>query len=109
MPADAYRVLLLDTCWSQQHYSVPIVKARHRYDVISNTERSITGSVDSFVELLRGLVHAAWTHDNASWPRLLAPMNRLASQRAIRRVLENPRTKYAHPENYGLSALCTTM
>lgn len=109
LPADEYRVLLLDTCWSQQHYSVPILKSRKHYHVISNTERSITGSVDSFVELLDRLVHAAATRTDAPWPRLLAEMNRLASERAVQRILRDPRTKYPAPEHYGLSSVCTRL
>lgn len=106
LPADAYRILLLDTCWSQQHYGVAVVKARPGYDVISNTERSVTGSVDSFIELLDRLVYAAGNYRTWTWASLLAPMNELARQRAFGRVLHDFRTPFPRAEHYGLSAVC---
>ncbi len=104
---DGYRVVFLDTCWSQQHYSLPLLAKRGNYHVISNTERSITGSVDSFVELLEALV--ANRNQRTSWRQVVGHINSLAADRAVQRILDDPSTEYADPEYYGLSALCAPM
>lgn len=90
----ADRILVLDTCYSAQYYGE---LARDRI-VIANTERAITGSVYSFVDLLEALL----ARDGRSWREVLAPGNRSARARAALRE----GTAYETPERYGRVARC---
>jgi hypothetical protein len=89
---DGYRIVVLDSCWTTQLYSARLVDANR--DVISNTDRSITGSIESFVIVLDGLV------ERHRWDRVLATLNARAAARASRRPM------YWAPEEYRLDASC---
>jgi len=93
-PPEDYRIVMLDSCWSAQHYG----HLADRVDLIANTERAVTGSVYSLVGLLDGLL----ARDHATWPELLAPLNADARDRAALR----PRSRYPDPERYGLVGPC---
>lgn len=96
-PADGYRIAVLDTCWSTQRYAPRLAGSEH-VAVVSNTERAVTGSVDSFLQLVAGL------RARRSWDALLAPMNELATARArIRRPLA---AKYGRAEHYRRDVSC---
>jgi hypothetical protein len=88
------RIVVLDTCWSAQHYGA----WSREVALIANSERAITGSVYSFVDLLDGLL----ARDGRSWRALLAPANVAATDRASLRI----DTKYPEPERYGLIGAC---
>jgi hypothetical protein len=98
-PPDAYRIVMLDSCWSAQHYG----HLSDRVDLIANTERAITGSIYSLVGLLDGLLGGLLARRHASWPELLAPLNADARDRAKLR----PQSRYPDPERYGLVGPCT--
>ena len=91
-PAD-YRLLVLDSCWSTQHFAKGLLDSSH--DVITNSERSVTGSVESFLVLVDAL------RAGGDYP--LARMNALAEKRAEARALIS---KYKEPERYRLDAAC---
>ena len=93
-PPDAYRIVMLDSCWSAQHYG----HLADKVDLIANTERAVTGSVYSLVALLDGLL----ARDHATWPELLAPLNADARDRAALR----PHSRYPDPERYGRVGPC---
>lgn len=93
-PPDAYRIVMLDSCWSAQHYG----HIADKVDLIANTERAVTGSIYSLVALLDGLLAG----HRASWPELLAPLNADARERARLR----PDSRYPDPERYGLVGPC---
>jgi hypothetical protein len=96
-PRDGYRIVMLDSCWSTQHYSHRL-GASSTVDVIGNTERSVTGSVESFLALLDGLDARAPT-----WDALLEPMNELATRRAD---LRRPYLQFVRPEHYRRDIAC---
>lgn len=91
----AYRLVFFDTCWSTQLYSKRLVGAEH--DVLTNTNRSITGSVDSFFILLDGL------RARATWTSMLDDMNDRAKQRAHLRA---PLSRFKDPEHYRVDVAC---
>lgn len=93
-PGGDYRILVLDSCWSTQHFATRLV-GDHR-DVITNDERSVTGSIDSFFVLLDALRERA-----PQYP--LAAMNALAEQRARVRA---PLSRFKQPEHYRLARAC---
>jgi len=93
-PGPDYRVIVLDSCWSTQHFAERLVGANR--DVITNRERSITGSIESFLALLDALVARA-----PAYP--LGQMNELAVARAWNRAA---RSKYKEPERYRLDVPC---
>lgn len=95
-PAAAYRIVVLDSCWSTQRYSHRLIGPT--IDVIGNTERAVTGSVESFVALLDAL-HARVP----AWSAILDPMNRLAEARATARTM---RSRWKRPERYRLDVAC---
>ena len=91
-PAD-YRLIVLDSCWSTQHFAKRLIAPNR--DVLTNSERSITGSVDSFLVLVDAL------RANKDWP--LDEMNALAVARARMRA---PLSKFKEPEHYRVDAAC---
>ncbi|MBA2544890.1 MAG: hypothetical protein H0V17_34930 [Deltaproteobacteria bacterium] len=83
-----HRIVVLDTCWSAQHYGA----WSDSVELIANSERAITGSVYSFVDLLDGLL----ARDGRSWRALLAPANASAVDRAaLRDQSAYPAERYA--------------
>lgn len=88
------RIVVLDTCWSAQHYGA----WSETVELIANSERAITGSVYSFVDLLDGLL----ARDGRSWRALLAPANAAAVDRASLRDA----SAYPEPEHYARIARC---
>jgi hypothetical protein len=92
-PPHDYRVIVLDSCWSTQHFAKRLVGPER--DVITNSERSVTGSVESFLVLIDALL------TNSDWP--LDEMNSLADMRARKRA---PITKYKQPERYRADVSC---
>jgi hypothetical protein len=92
---DDYRLVFLDTCWSTQLYSPRLVGPAH--DVIANADRSITGSVESFLVLLDGL------RARADWREMLERMNRRAAERAHHR---SSVSRFKHPERYRRDVRC---
>jgi hypothetical protein len=93
-PGTAYRLIVLDSCWSTQHFAKRLI-APHR-DVITNSEESVTGSVESFLVLVDALVAR-----DPAWP--LAEMNELAIARARIRA---PISRFKQPERYRLDVPC---
>jgi hypothetical protein len=91
-PAD-YRALVLDSCWSTQHVARGLIGTQH--DVITNSERSVTGSVESALVV----VDALRAHGN--WP--IGEMNALAIERARARA---PVSKFKEPERYRIDVPC---
>jgi len=94
-PAD-YRIALMDSCYSTQMFSSRLVDDDH--DVISNTNRSITGSVDSLLVALDALRARTPT-----WQPVIDDMNKRALARQRERAAV---TKYRQPEEYRLDARC---
>lgn len=92
-PAD-YRLIVLDSCWSTQRYAERLIDPAR--DVLSNTERSITGSIESFFVLVDTLIAR-----EPRWP--VAEMNELAEHRARLRA---PLSKYKEPEHYRVDVPC---
>jgi hypothetical protein len=92
-PPRDYRLIVLDSCWSTQHFAQQLIGPNH--DIITNSERSVTGSVESFLVLLDAL----YAHD--TWP--LAEMNALARSRAERRA---PVSQFKEPERYRIDVPC---
>ena len=92
-PSDEYRVLVLDTCWSTQYYAAELVAPSR--DVITNRERSVTGSIESFLALVDAL------HARSAWP--LTEMNALAETRARTRAALS---MYKEPERYRRDVAC---
>jgi hypothetical protein len=95
-PATGYRLVVLDSCWSTQRYSARLIGPTT--DVIGNTERAVTGSVESFVALIDGLRARV-----PSFGALLAPMNQLAEERADARAMLS---RWKQPERYRLDIAC---
>lgn len=93
-PGDDYRVIVLDSCFSTQHFAQRLVG--HGHDVITNSERSVTGSIESFFALLDSVVAR-----RPAWP--LAEMNELAAARARARAALS---KFKEPERYRLDVPC---
>jgi hypothetical protein len=92
-PPHDYRVIVLDSCWSTQHFAEQLIGGNH--DVITNSERSVTGSVESFLVLVDAL------RTNSDWP--LDAMNSLADMRARKRA---PISKFKEPERYRVDVSC---
>jgi hypothetical protein len=92
-PAD-YRVVMLDSCWSTQQYASQLVAPGR--DVLTNADRSVTGSIESLLVLVDALA-AREPH----WP--LARMNELAAERAHKRA---PVSRFKDPEHYRVDARC---
>jgi hypothetical protein len=95
-PVDGHHLVVLDACWSTQRLSAKLFAPT--VDVIGNSERSVTGSVSSFVALLDGIVDGR----PPTWAELLAPMNELADRRARKRRV----AKYPAAERYRLDVAC---
>jgi hypothetical protein len=93
-PPSDYRLIIVDSCWSTQHFAKRLVSP-HR-DVITNTERSVTGSIESFLVLIDALTARA-----PAWP--LGEMNELAVARARVRA---PLAQFNDPERYRLDVAC---
>jgi len=91
-PAD-YRLIVLDSCWSTQHFAQHLIAPNR--DVLTNSERSVTGSFESFLVLVDAL------RANNDFP--LDEMNALAVARARLRA---PLSKYKDPERYRVDAAC---
>lgn len=91
-PAD-YRLIVLDSCWSTQHFAKRLLDSPH--DVITNSERSVTGSVESFLVLIDAL------RTGGDYP--ITRMNALAETRARARAVLS---KYKEPERYRIDAAC---
>lgn len=92
-PPSDYRLIVLDSCWSTQHFAQRLMSPDR--DVITNSERSVTGSIESFLVL----VDALRAHDG--WP--LVRMNALAEARAAKRA---PLSTFKEPERYRLDVPC---
>jgi len=91
---DDYRIAVLDTCWSTQLYSARVVGPSR--DVIGNTDRSVTGSIDSLITIVDGLrAHAP------AWQPLIERSNAHAVTRALGRA---PFSRYTAPEHYRLDS-----
>jgi hypothetical protein len=106
-----YRILLLDTCWSLQHYGVAARTAGGRaLDLLVNPERSVTGSVGSFLPFLIDVAEGAAAQRRGEpalvWARLLAAMNGAAEARAAQRTALGAPRRLRAPERYGLSVGC---
>ncbi len=92
-PGDDYRLIVLDSCWSTQHFATRLLDARH--DVITNSEMSVTGSIESFLVLVDAL------QARQRWP--LDDMNHLATLRARKRA---PISTFKEPERYRIDMPC---
>ncbi|HEX5058532.1 MAG TPA: hypothetical protein VFV99_04185 [Kofleriaceae bacterium] len=92
-PPHDYRLIVLDSCWSTQEYAQRLVGPER--DVLTNSDRSVTGSVESFVALL----DAIRAHEH--WP--LDEMNALAEARAHKRA---PVSRFKDPERYRVDGPC---
>lgn len=90
----AYRIALLDTCWSTQLYSARVIGRDH--DVIGNSDRSVTGSIESLVLVIDALARRAPT-----WQPVLDTMNARAATRT-----RAPVSRYKAPEHYRLDSSC---
>lgn len=92
-PPHDYRLIVLDSCWSTQHFSKRLVGSEH--DLLTNSEQSVTGSVESFLVLVDALrAHERWPVDE---------MNALAEARARKRA---PVSRFKDPERYRVDAPC---
>ena len=49
-PPSDYRLIVLDSCWSTQHFAEHLIGPQR--DVITNSQRSVTGSIESFLVLV---------------------------------------------------------
>lgn len=92
-PPNDYRLIVLDSCWSTQHFAKGLIGPAR--DVITNSERSVTGSIYSALVLIDAL------RANSDWP--LDEMNELADIRARKRA---PISKYKEPEHYRVDVSC---
>jgi hypothetical protein len=95
-----YRILVVDACWSLQHYGLALGGVG---DVVTNRERSITGSVESFSALLDELLEGIGTTHPPSWATLLDGMNRRSAERAAERVRLSAPSELQASESYGLT------
>ena len=110
----AYAILVLDTCWSTQHYSLGAIHAAagvRRLSVVANDSESVTGSIASFHALLGGLLDSLAesrqeSPKGSSWSTRLQAMNRLAVTRSAERVALVPDLPYPRPERYRLATSC---
>jgi hypothetical protein len=93
VPPPDYRVIVLDSCWSTQHFARDLVGANR--DVLTNSERSITGSIESALVLIDALAA------RAEFP--LHEMNSLAVGRARKRA---PVSRFRDPERYRVDGRC---
>ncbi|HEY5949133.1 MAG TPA: hypothetical protein VIV40_26755, partial [Kofleriaceae bacterium] len=92
-PPGDYRLIVLDSCWSTQHFAKRVIGPQR--DVITNSDRSVTGSIESFLVLVDAL------GTRGGWP--LAEMNALAEARARHRA---PLSRFKDPERYRLDVPC---
>jgi hypothetical protein len=92
-PPRDYRLIVLDSCWSTQHFAQQLIGPDR--DVITNSERSVTGSVESALVLIDAL------RTNSNWP--LDEMNALADMRARKRA---PISKFKQAEHYRVDVSC---
>jgi hypothetical protein len=97
-PPDDYRIALLDTCYSTQLFSSRLLGPER--DVISNTNRSVTGSTVSLLVVIDALRARA-----TAWQPLLDDMNARADERARLRA---GISRYREPERYRLDARCSS-
>lgn len=91
-----YRIAVMDTCWSTQWFSARLVGADH--DVISNSTRSVTGSIESLLVILDGL-----SSRSGQWQPMIDELNDRAVTRARDRA---PVSRYKDPETYRLDSTC---
>jgi len=91
-----YRIAVMDTCWSTQWFSARLVGADH--DVISNSTRSVTGSVESLLVIVDGL-----RRRSMQWQPMIDELNDRAVTRARTRA---PISRYKTPEHYRLDSSC---
>jgi hypothetical protein len=91
---DEHRIIFLDSCWTTQLYSERLVG---NHEVISNTERSITGSIQSLVILIDGL------EARSPWDSIVARLNERAERRATGRGLFSI---YRSSERYRRDVAC---
>jgi len=94
LPPRDYRLIVLDSCWSTQHYAARLIGPER--DVLTNSDRSVTGSIESFL----ALVDALRAHER--WP--LDEMNALADARARKRA---PVSRFKDPERYRVDGTCS--
>lgn len=92
---DAYRVIVMDTCFSTQLYSARLVGDNR--DVIGNRERAVTGSIESVIPLIEGL------RERASWRPIIASLDERAARRVRARTGISP---YGTAEDYRLDTRC---
>jgi len=93
---DAYRVIMMDTCYSTQLYSPRLVGPAR--DVIGNRERAVTGSIESLVTLVDGL------RERAAWQPLIAELDKRAQVRVRMRTGITP---FDAAEDYSLDTRCS--
>jgi hypothetical protein len=108
--SNRYGILMLDTCWSTQHYGLAALEASAlvpQLDIIVNDRESVTGSVDGFQDLLSGLSRGAKKSARSqrpeAWSVLLSRLNRGADTRAAHRRQIAPENDYPMPERYRLA------
>ena len=92
----AYRIIMMDTCFSTQFYSAKLVGPNR--DVIGNRERAVTGSIESVVTLIDGL------HARMAWQALTANLDERAQIRVRSRT---GRTALVDAEDYSLDTRCS--
>jgi hypothetical protein len=92
-PPHDYRVVMLDSCWSTQHYAAGLIGPDR--DVITNADRSVTGSVESLLILVDTL------RARGSWP--IGELNARAEVRARMRA---PVSRFKDPEHYRRDVEC---
>jgi hypothetical protein len=92
-PPSDYRIIMLDSCWSTQHYAAGLVGPGR--DVITNTDRSITGSVESLLMVVDTL------RARGDWP--IGELNTRAQERARLRA---PLSRFKDPEHYRRDVEC---
>lgn len=96
VPDEGYRIALLDTCYSTQLFAARLLDPMR--DVISNVNRSVTGSTVSLLVVIDGLRSRA-----PAWRPLVDDMNARADRRATERASIS---RYREPERYRLDARC---
>ena len=113
-PRHAYRLLVLDLCWSYQLYAAPALAAAPggSLHVVGSAARVTTGSVESFLALLEHVLYGARAAADpglppaASWYEILFEMNELAAARLEERAANGfAEGNFALPEHYGVSGL----
>ena len=92
---DAYRVIVMDTCFSTQLYSARLVGDNR--DVIGNRERAVTGSIESVIPIIEGL------RERAAWRPIITELDKRAERRVRARTGISP---YGAAEDYRLDRGC---